>query len=230
MTMKRALRKVRGALSPNAFIVRLMRREIERPAGRVLLVVAFLVVLVSSGVAVVVRVHGSPAAVTAGTSNLWAWGVNGDGELGVTTSQTCNGYVCSAVPISVTSIGTVTTAAGGDGHTLAVASDGSVWAWGRNDSGQLGNPSVSICTYCQSTTPVQVSGLPDPVVGVSAGSEHSLALTTSGAVYAWGYNGQGELGDGTTTNRNSAIPVTGLPANIVAIAAGGEQSLALTSS
>jgi len=228
--MKRALHKVRGVLSLNTSIVRLMRRGIERPAGRALLAVVLLAGLVSSGVAMVVRVHGSPAAVTAGTSNLRAWGLNGDGELGVTTSQTCSGYVCSAAPISVTSIGTVTAVAGGSGHTLAVASDGSVWAWGRNESGQLGNPSVSVCTYCQSTTPVQVSGLPGPVVAVSAGFEHSLALTSSGAVYAWGSNGQGELGDGTTTNRNSAVPVTGLPANIVAIAAGGWHSLALTSS
>src|SRR5260221_6604064 len=224
MTMKRALRKVRGALSPSTSIVRLMRRGIELPAGRVLLAVVLLAVLVSSGVAVVVRVHGSPVAVTAGTSNLWAWGLNGDGELGVTTSQTCSGYVCSAAPISVTSIGTVTAVAGGSGHTLAVASDGSVWAWGRNESGQLGNPSVSVCTYCQSTTPVQVSGLPGPVVAVSAGFEHSLALTSSGAVYAWGSNGQGELGDGTTTNRNSAVTVTSLPAHIVGIAAGGQRS------
>ncbi|MDJ0805950.1 MAG: hypothetical protein QNJ78_03870 [Gammaproteobacteria bacterium] len=115
--------------------------------------------------------------------------------------------------------------AGGDNlnkqsHSLAVGSDGSVWAWGANEYGQLGNGST---TY--SALPVQVQGLTN-IVSVAAGGRHSLALAGNGTVWAWGNNYGGQLGDGTTQRRFIPVQVPDLD-GVKAIAAGNSHSLAL---
>jgi alpha-tubulin suppressor-like RCC1 family protein len=74
---------------------------------------------------------------------------------------------------------------------MALKTDGTVWAWGWNSNGELGNGE-----YTHSNTPVQVSGLTD-VQAITAGAYHSLALKTDGTVWAWGADGVGQLGDGT---------------------------------
>lgn len=111
---------------------------------------------------------------------------------------------------------------GGIGHSLALKSDGTVWAWGNNINGQLGDG-----TQEPRTTPVQVSGI-SGVLAVASGAYHNLALRSDGTVWAWGLNGAGQLGDGTRSNSRSPVQVTGV-AEVVAIAAGGNHSLALTS-
>jgi alpha-tubulin suppressor-like RCC1 family protein len=113
-----------------------------------------------------------------------------------------------------------TSVAAGDTHSLAVKSDGTVWAWGDNASGQLGNG-----TTTQSLVPVQVSGL-SGVVEVSAGTNFSLARKSDGTVWSWGRNTSGQLGDGTTTQRNSPVQVVGL-SGATLIRAGDTHSLAL---
>ena len=80
--------------------------------------------------------------------------------------------------------------AGGDVHSLGLKSDGTVWAWGDNFSGQLGDGTTE-----DRSTPVQVSGL-SGVIGIAGGAGHSLALKSDGTVWAWGYNLYGRLGDG----------------------------------
>ena len=120
----------------------------------------------------------------------------------------------------------VTAVAGGLYHGLALSSTGAVFAWGWNIAGQLGNGSRN-----GSDVPVKVR-LPGgtKVTGIAAGFAHNLAVTSTGAVYAWGKNFNGELGDGSTTD--SDVPVTvNLPAGtkVTAVAAGAEHSLALTS-
>ncbi|MCF6094513.1 fibronectin type III domain-containing protein [Microaerobacter geothermalis] len=110
----------------------------------------------------------------------------------------------------------------GNGHSLALKSDETVWAWGLNDVGQLGDG-----TTTNRTTPVQVSGLTD-VVAVAKGAGHSLALKSDRTVWAWGLNNLGQLGDGTTMNRISPVQVLGVT-DIVAIAAWNGHSLALKS-
>ena len=94
-------------------------------------------------------------------------------------------------------------AAGGD-HTLVIGSNGVLYAWGLGTDGQLGNG-----TTASSSTPVQVS-LPSGVVpvAVAAGDDHSLALGSNGTLYAWGYNGYGQLGNGTETNEDTPVTVT----------------------
>ncbi len=71
---------------------------------------------------------------------------------------------------------------GGEWHTVSLKSDGTVWAWGANGSGQLGDG-----TTIDKLTPVQVSGL-SSVIAVAAGSFHTLALKSDGTVRAWGHN------------------------------------------
>lgn len=109
--------------------------------------------------------------------------------------------------------------AGGSTHSVAVRPDGTVWAWGGNTNGQLGDT-----TTTERRVPTE-TGLTD-VVAVAAGDSHSLALTTDGSVLAWGLNSSGQLGDGTTTSRSVPTAVSGLP-DIVAIEAGGAFSVAL---
>ena len=111
-------------------------------------------------------------------------------------------------------------AAGGN-FTLALKAGGSVWAWGANDLGQLGNGSIE----ARVTTPVAVS-LPTRVVAVAAGGGHGLAIDRDGAVWAWGANTNGQVGNGTIVSTPTPVQVAG-PSGIVAIAAGGEHSLAL---
>lgn len=109
--------------------------------------------------------------------------------------------------------------AAGDQHSLGLASDGTIWAWGRNTEGQVGDG-----TGVDKASPVPV--LTD-AIAVAAGMQHSLAVRTDGTVWAWGENGaEGRLGDGTTFRRLAPVQVTGLT-GIVDVAAGADHSLAL---
>jgi alpha-tubulin suppressor-like RCC1 family protein len=108
----------------------------------------------------------------------------------------------------------------GGHHTVAVKSDATVWAWGNNASGQLGDG-----TQWDRTTPVQVTGLTN-VVAVAAGRDHTLAVKRDGTAWSWGYNGSGQLGDNSTTPRLAPVQVSGLT-DVIAVAAGQTHSLAL---
>jgi alpha-tubulin suppressor-like RCC1 family protein len=129
--------------------------------------------------------------------------------------------VLGAASIALATPGVAQTLAGGDNHTLVLKPDGTVWAFGANGYGQLGDG-----TSTPRSTPVEVSGLTD-IVAVAAGANHSLAITSTGNLYLWGYNAYGQLGDATTTNRNA--PIQSSLTNVVAIAAGNYHSLALRS-
>ncbi len=117
---------------------------------------------------------------------VWAWGANTEGLLGVGST---NEEV--TMPAQVTGLANITAIAAGDSHMLALASNGTVWAWGNNYDGQLGNGSS--CNF--TNRPVQVLGLSN-VTAIAAGANHSLALKADGTAWAWGLNDYGQLGDG----------------------------------
>jgi len=148
---------------------------------------------------------------------VWAWGQNNYGQLGDGTMNNER-----RTPVQVSNLTDVVAIAAGDNHSLALKSDGTVWAWGRNDFGQLGDGTSS-----NRSTPVQVSNLTG-VVAIAAGYYHSLALKSNGTVLAWGDNDYGQLGDGTNSDRRTPVQVSYLT-EAVAIAAGYYHSLALKS-
>jgi alpha-tubulin suppressor-like RCC1 family protein len=111
----------------------------------------------------------------------------------------------------------------GTDFSVALKAEGTVWSWGTNTYGQLGNGT---------TTPRSVPGLVPGLSGVRAvasGEAHTIALLANGTLVAWGRNQYGQLGDNTTTARTSPQPVSGLT-GVVAIAAGANHSLAVTAS
>jgi hypothetical protein len=112
--------------------------------------------------------------------------------------------------------------AAGRNLSLALRSDGTVWAWGLNNHGQLGDG-----TTTNRRTPVQVSGL-QGAVDIAGGRDHGLAVLSNGSVWAWGDNTHGQLGDGTTTNRTSPVRAGGL-SDVETVTAGAYHSLALRS-
>jgi alpha-tubulin suppressor-like RCC1 family protein len=139
------------------------------------------------------------ALLTGGT--VMTWGRGADGELGNGTTQ-----AVQPTPVAVPDLSAVTALACGRNHVLALRSDGTVRAWGRNDFGQVGDG-----TLVNRTSPVPVPGL-SGVVAVAAGAEHSVAVTSAGQVYTWGRSNRGQLGLGITTVRSSPQPVRGVSA------------------
>jgi hypothetical protein len=109
---------------------------------------------------------------------------------------------------------------GGYEYSLALRNDGTVWAWGDNYEGQLGDG-----TSTDRSTPVQVTGLTD-ATAIAAGSWHSLAVRADGTVWAWGDNYFGQLGDGTVIERWTPVQVTSL-CRVAAIEGGERHSLFL---
>ena len=173
----------------------------------------------ASGVTAIAAGYEHSLALKADGS-VWAWGWNNRyHQLGDGTGINRNS------PVAVMSSGVTAIAANG-GHSLALKVDGSVWAWGRNGEGQLGNG-----TWSHQNSPVAVTGaMSSGVTAIAAGVYHSLALKSDGSVWAWGENNGGQLGDGTSINRNSPVAVTGaMSSGVTAISAGNGYSLALKS-
>ena len=110
--------------------------------------------------------------------------------------------------------------AGGYEHSLAVRTDGTLWTWGSNACGQLGDGSGESRDY-----PAQVPDLAH-VAAVAAGSRSSFALLTDGSLWAWGDNSRGQLGDGTTTSRSTPVKILD---DVAAVSAGSDHTLALKS-
>ena len=110
----------------------------------------------------------------------------------------------------------------GDNFTLLADQDGTVWSWGKNEYGQLGDGTTIDRPY-----PIMVEGL-ENIIQVAAGPLYSLALTEDGRVYSWGYNMWGQLGDGELDDRNlPALVALDSGVCIKQIAAGGDFALAL---
>jgi len=165
------------------------------------------------------------SAVSAGLSHtvaiksdgtLWAWGYNGSGELGIGTTD----YNPHPNPVQIgTDIWASVSA--GSSHTMAIKTDGTLWAWGSNSFGKLGDGT----TYLRNS-PVQIGSGTD-WASVSVGDSHSVARKSDGTLWAWGSNGMGQLGIGTTDNNSHPNPVQiGTDTNWASVSAGGNHTVA----
>ena len=170
----------------------------------------------SSGIAAISGEWAHTCALTTG-GGVKCWGNNFYGKLGDGTT------VDKSIPVDVTGLssGVAAIAAGGS-QTCVLMTSGGVKCWGANGYGQLGDG-----TTVAKNTPVGVSGLDSGIAVVTSGSAHSCVLTTGGGVKCWGYNEDGELGDGTTVAKSTPIDVTGLSSGVAAIATGGSHTCAL---
>lgn len=186
-----------------------------------------------SNIPVLVKFRKGIKIVAAGTSynysmalssagQVYAWGYDGSGQLGV------GDYTASEIPRPVKlPHGTkVAKIANGGYDGLALTVGGTLWAWGDDAFGQLGDGA-----FKTSLLPVRVK-VPagDKIVSIGAGSEHGVALTSTGRVLTWGRGSWGQLGTGGKANRDVPVQVR-VPADdkITAVSAGGGFSLALTS-
>jgi alpha-tubulin suppressor-like RCC1 family protein len=97
----------------------------------------------------------------------------------------------------------VSSVALGDSHTCAVKTDGSLWCWGNNFYGQLGDG-----TNTSRNTPVQI--MSSGVSSVSLGGDHTCAVKTDGSLWCWGYNNYGQLGDGSAGWKNTPVYIMNL--------------------
>ncbi|MBF0451596.1 MAG: carboxypeptidase regulatory-like domain-containing protein [Candidatus Magnetomorum sp.] len=159
--------------------------------------------------------------------SVWAWGRNDFGQLGD------GSFALHHQPMPVknadgSNFQGVVAIASGSNFVLALTNDGDVWAWGDNTSGQLATGSTGVETSL--TYPTRVN-IPVPCQAIAAGDQHALALTRDGHVLAWGANTYGQLGIGsqlsTTTPTSVILEDESLLANVQAIAAGDEHSMAI---
>ena len=201
----------------------------------------------SSSISVDVASSFFPAYISAGTESsfgiwndrLYAWGRNNSGQLGIGSADANNHTVPEAVSVATSLSGldvvSVSSAGGSTGeYTLCLTSNGRVHGFGKNVNGRLGDGSTT-----QRNSPVAVAtgaGLHNVKVNkISCGYTHAIALDENGAVWAWGHNNKGQLGDGSTTDRTSPIKVATDVASslngktVIDVAAGEYFSMALDS-
>ncbi len=129
--------------------------------------------------------------------SVWCWGENTYGQLGDGTNIDKN------IPTNVAGISGIVKILGGRYHFCGLKSDGSAWCWGRNNQGQLGDG-----TTTDRSTPIKVqdsSGDLNSLSQLGVGENHSCALKNDGTTWCWGDNVNQQLGDGTTTDRTTAV-------------------------
>ena len=187
-------------------------------------------------------------AVREDDNSLWAWGRNNYGQLGYGADSIEDHPVTDSLKRYAQSVldetglspltNTLAISAGGE-HSLAIKSDGTVLAWGRNGEGQLGTGAGMGIENSHSHLPVLVANgeslsdttylgdnADNTVIAISAGWAHNLALKEDGTVWAWGENGFGQLGNNTTETSFVPVEVHNLT-GIIAISAGALHSIAL---
>ena len=154
-----------------------------------------------------IAVGGDHACAIVPGGDVWCWGRDDLGQIGH-DDATLNPHPpqpYSSYPIAVPGMHTATSVAAGMNHSCATLAHGTVWCWGANNAGQLGNGSAAPSSFA----PVQVSGITS-AARVVANEDHTCALLTSGAIRCWGDNSRGGLGDGMTSNATTPVAVVGI--------------------
>ncbi len=183
----------------------------------------------SNVVAISAGYYFSLALLANGT--VMGWGYDFHGQLGGGVGIP-SGCECVEHPVQVPGVSGAVAISSGEGDAMALLGSGAVMAWGENTNGQVGNGSFTeISPSCSCVGPVAVNGLPGPAQAIAAGSYHNLALVGGGIARTWGYNADGELGNGSENSSGcfcvpTAAAVLSL-SGIQSLAAGAHYSLAL---
>lgn len=156
------------------------------------------------------------------TGSASCWGANESGQVGDGLLPLVSPLVQHAGPRDVAgmSSGVIETATGGQ-HACALKNNGTVWCWGSNVAGQIGDQ-TTIARF----SPVQVVGIAN-AVQIATGLSHSCARTAAGAIWCWGLNSSGQLGIGSTGNSLQAVMAVGMNADMVDVSAGDSHTCAV---
>ncbi|MBU1218293.1 hypothetical protein KKF34_09565 [Myxococcota bacterium] len=149
--------------------------------------------------------------------SLWCWGSNVSGQIGDGTTEDRH------EPVRVESLNyNVISVECGYDHTCVQIDDGSVWCWGSNESGQVGDSTTE-----NRLVPVMVESVGKDITQISVGANHNFAVKNDNSVYGWGMGGFSQLGDGNATNQETPVAISPLENSVQKISAGSIFSCAL---
>ena len=167
-----------------------------------------------------VSTHWGASFAVLPDGTLWAWGNNEYGRLGDgNVSRSGYDYFIDnnrQQPMFI--MDDVVAVSAGVSHTAAIRGDGSLWLWGSNQSGQLGDGASD---NCYNPLPQRIM---EDVVAVSAGGHHTMAIRSDGTLWGWGAGGSGQLGDGTRTSRPYPVWVMD---GVAYVSAGQDHTMAI---
>ena len=151
------------------------------------------------------------------TGTLWTWGRNNYGQLGDNTATH------RSSPVQTIAGGTNwKQVVGGYYHTVAIKTDGTLWTWGQNTTGQLGDNSIT-----HRSSPIQTIAGGTNWKSVAGGLHHTAAIKTDGTLWLWGYNAYGQLGDNSITPKSSPVQTISGGTNWKSVAGGAFHTLAI---
>jgi len=172
--------------------------------------------VLTSGVTAITTGYGHACALTS-AGGVKCWGHNESGQLGDGTTDQ------HETPVDVSGlISNVIAIAAGTDHTCALLTTGGVACWGSNTNGQIGGGLTTT-----QLLPTPVISLTSAARAITAGYQHNCALLTTGEVQCWGWNDNGQLGDGTRDTHRTPITANGVPSNVVTVTAGGYHTCVL---
>ena len=162
--------------------------------------------------------------------SLWAWGDNRFGQLGDGTTSNHPSPISHYNPLFIMS--DVVAVSAGAHHSMAIRSDGSLWTWGANDQGQVGDGTLTrrdgdtweVIENNERLTPTWIM---DDVISISAGHSFSMAIRSDGSLWAWGTNWEGQLGVGAITGDAFILSPTKIMDDVISVSTGLSHTLAI---
>jgi len=164
-----------------------------------------------------VSAGGAHTVAVTTDGQLWAWGNNANGQLGNGTTSTM------FTPIQIGTASDWAHVSAGNSHTVAIRTDGTLWAWGNRESGRIGQGQI----WGSQTTPIQI-GAAANWAHVSAGDSHTVAITTTGELWAWGNRENGRIGEGEATGNQTTPIQVGTDRIWATASAGASHTVAVT--